>query len=188
MSLYSRDAPLPPVVNHLSPDHINLKDLLMEGTRLSVVLWAKEVYEMQCDLAAMAALKFATEDFEQHWAELLLKDRKELVLEGIWRAGCIPDLEERRLWCPEITISNLAYNDGRGYVKLLTQLMPSDLDRQHTEPIMIPHPKVEELLKGSSSESAYLTRLGRCYFMTLSVWQIFLAFVCTLDVLQVPSR
>lgn len=174
-SIYSRNTSLPPATRGLPPAQLRLSTTPV--FRAGVLVYTKEICNLQRDLSSQASVRFATDDFEQKWKGLPLEKREEYALEGIWRTALIKDMEGRRIWCPEITLENLASRDGGGYLKLLAQLMPSELNNRPSEPVMVPNSRVEELLKGSPSEAAHMVRLGRCYFLTLSVWYIFLAFV-----------
>jgi hypothetical protein len=142
----------------------------------------KSLCILQKDLASFAVLRFTVDDMEEKWKGLAPRKREELVLEGIWKAAHIsPDLERFRLWCPEITVKNLAGFTVNGFIQLVQKLMPADLESELTEPVMIPNPLVDLLFNtgGDSTLVDYSSvfLVSRCYFITMTLWQIILTFV-----------
>ncbi|KAJ7271040.1 hypothetical protein C8J57DRAFT_992789, partial [Mycena rebaudengoi] len=137
----------------------------------------KEICRLQADLASLAARKFSADDFEEKWKSLPRSEREDLVLRALVKTTSVgSDMEPRRLWCPEVTLAFLAGGSGEGYLRLLTQLMPDDLEEQITEPRIIPQKGVDSLLKSISDLSAQMFRMGRMYYLSLAIWYILLAF------------
>lgn len=59
------------------------------------------------DLAREASRRSSEDDFEAKWLALSAAKRQEVILDGLVRTMSLPDMEERRQWCPESTLSNL---------------------------------------------------------------------------------
>ena len=142
---------------------------------------------MQQDLAKEAAVRFAEENFEKKWRALSNEERRKFIMEGIYRTMCIPDMEERRKWCPDSTLNHLASENGETYLRTLKALLPADINAPITEPRQIPHPVVDRVL---SLDPVYdkqpgiklvvrMYRLSRTYCLTTIIWNTFLAFVST---------
>lgn len=145
----------------------------------------RDILDLQKDLREKASLKLGTDNLAQKWRELTLQRREALVLEGLYRASSAgQDMEGHRKWCPDLTLRTLSGNGGQGFINLLQQFVPENLDqaRVATTPIMISHSGVNQLLRLESF--AFLARgyrLHRCYFMTMTLWRILLALVRTLS-------
>ena len=147
---------------------------------------ARLICNMQNDLAQEAVEKFAQEDFEKHWLGLPDEKRREFILEGICRSMVVGDMEDRRRWCPDSTLNNLASDGGSTYIKMLKTLLPADMGKPITEPRRIPHPLMDRLLSlpPNYTEQApgYKTLMqvhaySRTYCLTFILWNTFLAFV-----------
>jgi hypothetical protein len=150
----------------------------------------REICTLQSDIARAVVPAYVSDGFEYRWKALPLQRRRELVLEGLYRASCVAWLEDRRGLCPDITLSSLCANeDNDEYLRLLKAILPSkplaDDDTIPT-PIYIPHPKIDyiwALPKGEQQNSLGLktwvrdTQLDRIYFVSMALWNIFLAFV-----------
>ena len=166
----------------MSPQTAAFLAKIQPHTRLACLNQSREICTLQRDLFEFAAERFVLDDLEQKWQDLTQNRREELVLEGIWRAAHVgPDLESYREWCPDITVKNLAGNTTNGFLQLVQRLMPPDLESDLKEPIKIPHPVVDQLLRVPQNFRAKGTadneQLPRCYFITMTLWQIMLAFV-----------
>lgn len=143
--------------------------------------------DLQQRIAQSAILKFADEDFEGAWKAIGTVKRAELVLEGIYRAAKENvDMESRRRWVPELNVGKLSSGDGEGYLALLKELIPDDADKVITEPIFVPHPVVDQILRISDAEFEMKPGLKttrreilarRASFLSLAVWNTLLAFV-----------
>jgi hypothetical protein len=144
----------------------------------------KAICDLQQDFACRVVESLAVDNFEAEWGHLPDARRRELVLEGICRASTNGgrDMEDRRMWCPEITVSGLAEQQGAGFMALVKNLLPADVHSPIVEPIYVSHPIMDEVLRdeGTSkkiSASVHAIRLNRTYFLSTVAWQITLAFV-----------
>jgi hypothetical protein len=145
------------------------------------------VCEVQRDLAETAVKALAQDDFEKKWTSLSKKAREKLVLDGIHHACCASgDMERKRDWCPDVTVEALEAGGGRGYLKMLKLLLPTDsISRISSEVLVVPHPAIDATLRMTPTEaqnSAYKHqvesfRIARMYFISLVVLNIILGFV-----------
>jgi hypothetical protein len=145
------------------------------------------VCEVQRDLAETAVKALAQDDFEKQWTSLSKKAREKLVLDGIHHACCASgDMERRRQWCPDVTVEALEAGGGRGYLKMLKLLLPTDsVSRTSSELLVVPHPAIDALLRMTPTEAQNLAykhqidafRITRMYFISLVVLNIILGFV-----------
>lgn len=166
----------------MAPATVKFLAELSPHVNLQYISRVRELCILQKDLSSFAVQKLAMDDLENKWYGMQQKDRENFILDGIWRAAHVgPDSERQREWCPEITIENLSSLTGQvGFIRLLKMLMPNDLDDELTEPIMVPHPVIDKLLPSSGDTTSFdftNIRLNRCYFMTMTAWQILLSFV-----------
>lgn len=137
------------------------------------------------DLAREASRRSSEDDFEAKWLALSEAKRQEVILDGLVRTMSLPDMEERRQWCPESTLKNLNADEGEGYRRLLRALMPKDRTGHITEPVFVPHPVVDKIFTPSPADLATPGmrsvfknfRVSRSYCLATLVWNIFLAFV-----------
>lgn len=167
----------------MNPDEVSLfaSDRILMEMQQEVRLICK----MQEDLAKQVAIRSAEEDFEGKWRSLSNQKRREVVLEGIYRTMCIPDMEERRKWCPDSTLKYLTSSNGEAYLRVLKALLPANLGTRTTEPIQVSHPVTDRLFTlkpADENKPGYKTfmrmyRLSRTYCLTTVIWNIFLTFV-----------
>jgi hypothetical protein len=144
----------------------------------------KAICDLQQDFARRVVESLAVDNFEAEWRRLPDARRRELVLEGICRASINGgrDMEDRRMWCPEITVSGLAEQQGAGFMALVKKLLPADIQSPIVEPIYVSHSIMDKVLRdeGTSkkiSTGIHAIRLDRTYFLSTVAWQITLAFV-----------
>ena len=145
------------------------------------------VCEVQRDLAEITVKALAQDDFEKQWTSLTKKAREKLILDGIHHACCASgDMERRREWCPDVTVDALEAGGGRGYLKMLKLLLPTDsVSRTSPELLVVPHPTVDALLRMTPTEAqnpAYKhqiesLRVARMYLISLVVLNVLLGFV-----------
>lgn len=146
---------------------------------------ASLICQLQHDIAKEAAKRFAQDDFEGAWKDLSADRRQEVVLEGIYRTMRIPDMEERRKWCPDSSLQNLTSRDGDEYLHVLKCLLPSDLDAPPAEPLHIPHTLVDRIFTPSREDLRHpgcktffrSLRNSRTYALSAIIWNILLTFV-----------
>ncbi|EKM56191.1 uncharacterized protein PHACADRAFT_122440 [Phanerochaete carnosa HHB-10118-sp] len=153
------------------------------------VIFAAE-YEASCicklqhDIAREATKRFAENDFENAWKALSDDRRQEIVLEGIYRTMCIPDMEERRKYCPDSSLENLTSRGGEEYLRMLKCLLPSNLDALPTVPLEIPHTFVDRIFTPTEEELQYpgcktffrSMKNSRTYALSTVIWNILLTF------------
>jgi hypothetical protein len=145
------------------------------------------VCEVQRDLAEMAVQALAQEEFEKQWTSLSKTSRETMILDGIHHACCASgDMERRRDWCPDVTVEALEAGGGRGYIKMLKLLLPTDsISRTSSEVLVVPYPAIDSTLRMTPTEAQNpvykhhieALRVGRMYFISLVVLNIFLGFV-----------
>ncbi|KAF7794720.1 hypothetical protein EIP86_005858 [Pleurotus ostreatoroseus] len=151
---------------------------------LSLYEHVRSICELQRDLGKEAALRFAEDDFENEWLSVSQEKRREVILEGIVRTMCIPDMEERRRLCPDSTLTYLASREGMAYLDMLKTALPIDLDTPITEPVQFPHPIVDRALSLSPDDERKpgvaamnrMMRLFRTFCLTTIIWHTLLAF------------
>ena len=158
-----------------------------EQTAYNTLRIREAVCEVQHDLAETAIKALAQDDFEKQWTSLSKKAREKLVLDGIHHACCASgDMERRRDWCPDVTVEALEAGGGRGYLKMLKLLLPTDaVQRTSSELLVVPHPAIDAMLCMTPTEAqnpAYrhqveTFRITRMYFISLVVLNIILGFV-----------
>lgn len=156
--------------------------------RLNLDRKAREIIDLQNDLSTAVVKAIAQEGFEAAWTRLDAARRSDLILEGIYRASCAAHLETYRGLCPEVTLRALAKDGGRQYLELVKRVLPQALPSNTatiTDPVYVSHPALEHMFE-LSGRNAFLPgaknlmrskRLDRMYFMTMALWNIFLAFV-----------
>ncbi|KIP03873.1 hypothetical protein PHLGIDRAFT_218055 [Phlebiopsis gigantea 11061_1 CR5-6] len=141
--------------------------------------------QLQQDMARAAAIQFSEQNFEEGWKGLSRSKREEVVLEGIYRTMRLPDMEERRQWCPDSTLNNLASRGGEEYLRILRGLMPETLHTRLTEPHHISHAVIDRLFtptaqqkRNAGQASVFKSfKTSRTYALTTVIWNIFLAFI-----------
>ena len=141
---------------------------------------------LQQDIRNYALPRLATDDFEGKWKELNSNRRKEVLLEALYKTSCAgPDMEDYRKWCPEMTLPSLSAENGRLFIDMLKKIITDDPTRQRTEPISFSHSMVNQIFRHDLFESIKpLLESSRCYFISLTVWRITLAFVSSFKCLM----
>lgn len=178
-------ASLPHNISVLSPIEMSPLDHTLVHLEYEVRL----LCQLQHDLARGFARRSAEERFEARWKDAAPDKRQEAILEGLVRTMAIPDMEERRKWCPDSTLETLNGHEGEGFLRVIRSLMSTDLSTVHTEPVLPSHPIADRVMTPSAAQlelprykiafRAY--RISRAYCLTSIAWNIFLAFVSPLD-------
>ncbi|KAI0701033.1 hypothetical protein BC835DRAFT_1324575 [Cytidiella melzeri] len=176
-----------PTVGSFSPQSLAL--LALPDNPLHCQQKCREICSLQSDLARAVIPACVGEDFERNWKKMAEQQRREVVLEGLYRASCVAWLEERRGLCPEFTLRSLSAWNGTEYLRLLREILPSmplSETARITSPIFIPHPKIDyiwalsmgDLHDGFPGWKAWVNKslLDRTYFASMALWNIFLAF------------
>ncbi|KAJ7271050.1 hypothetical protein C8J57DRAFT_1180102 [Mycena rebaudengoi] len=154
---------------------LNLLNLESAGSTHYMLI--KEVCRLQTDIALFASRQFSVDDFERKWMELGEKRRKELALSAMTKLASIgPDIEPRRVWCPETTLQFLGGDGGRGFLDLLTKTIPDDLGQPIKEPIFIPNKALDALLRPVAAAPARRVLMDRAYYLSLVLWRVLLDF------------
>lgn len=143
------------------------------------------VCSLQFDLASAVARRSLEENFDEKWKALSAGQRQDFILQGLVRTMSLGDMAIRREWCPESTLRSLNAQGGEGYLRLLSQLKPENLDAPAIEPILIPHEVADRVMTPSAKklqEPGIKTMLrsykvSRSYCLSSLVWNIFLAYV-----------
>lgn len=156
-----------------------------DGHLLSLQREQLAICALQKDLMTIALMLLAEEDFENRWLGLTGEQRREFVMEGIYRTMRIPDMEDRRQWCPDSTLAHLTSDNGKTYLNMLKGLLPEDLHTPLTEPTQIPHPVIDRFFSLSASDlnkpgmktMIRMHRQSRIYCLSAILWNILLACV-----------
>lgn len=139
---------------------------------------SSKVCQLQQDLCEYAVRHLTNDQFAEKWKGHPRAQRDEVLLEALFQACTIDNLESHRVWCPEMTISYLGGNGGRGLLGLLLESLPEDLEQAFLEPKFIPHAEVDLLLQYKQfSTNAARIKLQRAYFMTIVLLYTLLLFV-----------
>lgn len=152
-------------------------------TLLALAGEKQQICDLQKDLCRLAMEKFALGDLENKWNSLKQEERERLVLDGLWAASSgKPSKEPWRFYCPDIRLATMTELHNRtGFLELLRQLIPNDPGKELTEPIRVPHPELDEVFDGPETSCIVKIKagyLGRCFFITHTLWKILLALVC----------
>lgn len=92
----------------MGPRHTQMMMTMLPQVQVAKAGMAREICKLQTDLCDYASQQFATDNFEQKWKALPKQKRDELVLGAICRTSVAsPDMEERRKWCPDVTVKAL---------------------------------------------------------------------------------
>jgi len=160
---------------------------MTESATMVATVEHKQLCTLQKDLASLASEKCATEDFEDRWRACGAEKRQQHYFEAMVHICEIPDMEEQRLFAPEITLKALQARDGEGYLDLLRRLMPqASLTDQY---ILIENSVIDSMLElrkpfdttnsVPTDPLAFVQKVSvmrRCLFISLSVWSILLSF------------
>ncbi|KAJ3553055.1 hypothetical protein NM688_g3822 [Phlebia brevispora] len=148
----------------------------------------REICDLQTELVHAVVNKWTNDDFEKKWKRADEGRRKDVILEGIVRAcKCVDWMESKRGLCPDITLRVLSSSNGDGYLQVLRKIMPHTPPSSSfviIEPIHVPHPIIDHMLHLTDIESQQAgyrvwtrtSQLSRTYFITMTVWNIFLTF------------
>lgn len=127
------------------PVHVMLASSATDTGQMVHAEEQAQLCRMQRALAVNAGFQFIHDDFERKWREMSAARREEVVLEGICRAMKRVDMQARRWWCPETTLTNLTADGGEEYLRLFRSLTPDSVDEDSVEPIHVPHPLLDPL-------------------------------------------
>jgi hypothetical protein len=180
-----------PLIKAIPADIIRLKET--QEQILHIDKNAREVVKLQDDLCTSALRGWGGDDFQNKWKSLPQQRREDIIIEGIYRASCAGPLEKYRGLCPEITLRALSANNGQKYLDLVKTFLEessASIGASQTEAIYIKNPAVDPTFALSEHEARLPGarmfirehRLYRMYFMTMSIWNIFLAFVSNVKI------
>lgn len=166
-------------------------ELLGQGMLASMETQSKELCTLQKDLAGLVAGKREADHFDSKWLSMSPETRAEYILKGlVISSGAVADMEERRQWCPETTISFLQRDGGQGFLDLLNTILdtsngeaPSEEPR--TAPILVSHPVFDGIWHigepcppGESDAARNVMQnhasLSRNYFLSFFLWNTLL--------------
>ncbi|KAJ7473150.1 hypothetical protein B0H11DRAFT_2236688 [Mycena galericulata] len=110
----------------------------------------KELMKTEGQVIALAVENLIYGTFEADWTELGLKRKKELALEGLYRAACVSPRDNSRVSCPELTIDGLV-GDGLTVVLQLRRIMAHDPtgNGRVKEVFLFTHPYIEHQFRYS---------------------------------------
>lgn len=101
----------------------------LEGFRKSLV-------SIQTRLSDGVAYFRDYHQFDSQWLLSSAQHREQVMLQGLLKTSSVtPDMEERRTYCPEITMANLQRDGGKGFLDLLTTICP--IGRRAPLPVLI---------------------------------------------------
>lgn len=151
----------------------------------------KELCVLQKDLAGLVAGKREADHFDSKWLSMSPETRAEYILKGlVISSGAVADMEERRQWCPETTISFLQRDGGKGFLDLLNTILdtpngeaPSEEPR--TSPVLVSHPVFDGIWHigepcppGESDAARNVMQnhasLSRNFFLSFFLWNTLL--------------
>lgn len=151
----------------------------------SVNTMVKEASIIQRDLSREASRRFAEDDFEFRWKSCSSETREEWILEGLVRTcEASPDFEERRRFCPEVSLLRLNKRNGQPFLDLLQALCLEDIDSVPANPKSLPSEWFDRMIghkinvQNRGRQLLQLMELTkRTYFLVMFVWNVLLAFV-----------
>jgi hypothetical protein len=144
---------------------------------------------LQNDIAKGALSRLVGDSFEVRWLSLPAARREYLLLDALVKAADIAkEMEDRREWCPEITVKGLAADGGRRYIVLLKAHIPSQSTIISSPVDVLPNQlildsfkvKAEDVNMKEPTSSIELDLILRTYFISVVVWYTMLGFVSLL--------
>lgn len=120
--------------------------VLGQGMLASMEEQRKELCILQKDLTGLVAGKREADHFDSKWLSMSPETRAEHILKGlVISSGAVADMDERRQWCPETTISFLQGDGGKRFLDLLNAVLDTPngevpSEELRTEPILVSHP------------------------------------------------
>lgn len=135
---------------------------LVAGSNESPMLYEQQrrvLCRSQEEFLRNIAGAFAELGFLHAWRDLSQARREDIILAGIIRAfdTCM-FMDLRRGWCPDSSLKHLAAQDGEVYIKILQDLLPSDVGVPLMEPLSVPCLVVDELFglaKDAQADAEY---------------------------------
>lgn len=161
----------------MTPVHLDFLKASYGTDQVAIKSRTKDACSVQRMLNEVAVTELAYCDLEERWRACTQAERESVVLGGIfWAAQGSVELEENRLWCPEITVKLLAGNDPNwGFLNLLKRFLPVDKSSSDiVDPVLISSEKFDLMTrlppnsaddKGLKSH-VRLIALERCVFMS----------------------
>ncbi|KAJ7779720.1 hypothetical protein B0H16DRAFT_1878403 [Mycena metata] len=117
--------------------------------------------------------------------EGLLIAKKELVIEGDYRAVCVADRDLTRLSCPELTVKGLSGDGKYGLIKMLERIIAHDPtgNRRMKTMYLFSHPQVDHEMSFTDNAPDHLKTLIQSLIFARN-WLIVKALVGILEAYQ----
>ncbi|KAE9401835.1 hypothetical protein BT96DRAFT_991670 [Gymnopus androsaceus JB14] len=162
-------------------DLFTASDVTVQITSIMV----NEAAILQRNLTRDSALRLAENNFESEWKNCTSETREKWILEGLVRVcQAHPDFEQRRLYCPEVTLLRLnSKGKGQPFLDLLRALCLDDLDTVPSNPKPLPSDAFDRFIGyniSTQNRGCQLFQLSqftkRTHFLVMFVWNVLLAF------------
>ncbi|KAJ7600304.1 hypothetical protein C8J56DRAFT_6910 [Mycena floridula] len=123
----------------------------MPSMNIELAGLTKQVMQAEGSLIAIAIENLVYGTFEADWKVMDLEKKKELIVEGLYRAACAPCGEYSREHCPEMTVKSLI-GEGEGeysFINLLKRIIEHDPTGNGCVKgiFLFDHPCIEEPLR-----------------------------------------
>ena len=99
----------------------------------------------QKGLATNAVTLFSTRDFEARWQEANVSVRETHLLQGLYQTCRDHDAGNDKIYCNELTLTQLQRDDGRGFLILLEAITEYDFASNPNRPIFVPNSRWDTL-------------------------------------------
>ncbi|KAJ7029906.1 hypothetical protein C8F04DRAFT_1115421 [Mycena alexandri] len=112
-------------------------------------------------LIAVAIENLHDGNFAAQWKGLDAEKKKELVIEGVYRAVCVADRDLTRLTCPELTVKGLSGDGKYGLIKMLERIIAHDPtgNLRVKTTYLFPHPQVDHEMSFTDKAPDHLKTL-----------------------------
>lgn len=137
---------------------------------------AKDILDLQNDLALKATQRLHCDGLEQKWRSLTSVQRREFCLEGLFMASTVygRDMDKRRCWCPDLTLDSLS-SEPDTFLSLLSRHVPDNLECKIAEPIVIENVALNHFLQHAPKVLLIGYQYDRAFYMSMALWRILLA-------------
>ncbi|KAG8905483.1 hypothetical protein FRB99_008879 [Tulasnella sp. 403] len=129
------------------PDDVH-RGLMSQSSLSSLEGERKSTCTLQYDLAELVAAKREEDFFDSKWVSMSPETRQDHLLKALVVCCNVPDMEDRRFWCPETTLEFLQRNSGQGFLTLLDKFCPRDETSitLKDQPILLSHPDFDKFM------------------------------------------
>ncbi|KAJ7033860.1 hypothetical protein C8F04DRAFT_1103590 [Mycena alexandri] len=133
-------------------------------------------------LIAVAIENLHDGNFAAEWKGLDAAKKKELVIEGVYRAVCVADRDLTRMTCPELTVKGLSGDGKYGLIKMLDRIIAHDPTGNLRVKTMylFSHPQVDHEMSFTEKASDHLKTFIQCLILARN-WLIVKTLVGILE-------